>query len=172
LREHIHDERFIHLIETLLQAGYLEDWHWNATHSGVPQGSIIGPCLSNLYLNKLDQFVETVLIPEYTTGTKRKIEPVYDSLIHRAAYLRRTGRKAEARVVRKQAQQRPSVMLTDPTYRRLRYCRYADDVRHLTRCSIPLTERRSSEEPTSGSPNQLGGESQRGKEHVGKAVIT
>jgi len=37
--------------------------------------------------------------------------------------------------------------------------RYADDVRHLTRCSIPLRERRSSEEMTSGSLSLPGGES-------------
>src|SRR5205807_5950784 len=36
---------------------------------------------------------------------------------------------------------------------------YVDDVRHLTRCSIPLTERRSSEEMTSGSLSLPGGES-------------
>jgi len=40
--------------------------------------------------------------------------------------------------------------------------RYADDVRHLTHCSIPLTERRSSEEMTSGPLGLPGGESQRG----------
>ena len=40
--------------------------------------------------------------------------------------------------------------------------RYADDVRHLTRCLIPLGERRSSEEMTSGSLSLPGGESQRG----------
>jgi len=40
--------------------------------------------------------------------------------------------------------------------------RYADDVRHLTRCLIPLGERRSSEEMTSGSLCPPGGESQRG----------
>jgi hypothetical protein len=28
LREHIHDGRFLRLIETLLQAGYLEDWRY------------------------------------------------------------------------------------------------------------------------------------------------
>ena len=40
--------------------------------------------------------------------------------------------------------------------------RYADDVRHLTHYSIPLGERRSSEEMTSGSLGLPGGESQRG----------
>jgi RNA-directed DNA polymerase len=40
--------------------------------------------------------------------------------------------------------------------------RYADDVRHLTRCLIPLGERRSSEEMTSGSLGLPGDESQRG----------
>jgi hypothetical protein len=40
--------------------------------------------------------------------------------------------------------------------------RYADDVRHLTHYSIPLGERRSSEEMTSGLLGPPGGENQRG----------
>jgi RNA-directed DNA polymerase len=40
--------------------------------------------------------------------------------------------------------------------------RYADDVRHLTHYSIPLGERRSSEEMTSGSLGPPDGENQRG----------
>ncbi len=127
LRETIKDERFIRLISGLLKAGYLEDWRWNQTYSGTPQGSIISPILANLYLDKLDQFVEHVLIPEYTKGTKRKANKAYEKLMHRASYLARTGRKEEARVVRKQAQQLPSIDPNDPNYRRLRYIRYADD---------------------------------------------
>lgn len=38
LAEKIHDGRFLRLIERMLQAGYLEDWKWNATLSGAPQG--------------------------------------------------------------------------------------------------------------------------------------
>jgi len=45
---------------------------------------------------------------------------------------------------------------------KLHLVRYADDVRHLTHCSIPLGERRSSEEMTSGPLGLPGGESQRG----------
>ncbi len=70
LRETIKDERFIRLISGLLRAGYLEDWRWNQTYSGTPQGSIVSPILANLYLDKLDKFVEKVLIPQYTKGTK------------------------------------------------------------------------------------------------------
>jgi retron-type reverse transcriptase len=36
----IHDNRFLRLIKQMLQAGYLEDWVWNATLSGVPQGGV------------------------------------------------------------------------------------------------------------------------------------
>jgi retron-type reverse transcriptase len=50
----------------MLQAGYLEDWVWNATLSGCPQGGVTSPILSNIYLDRLDTFVETVLIPQHT----------------------------------------------------------------------------------------------------------
>jgi len=47
--------------------------------------------------------------------------------MHRASYLSRTGRQQEARRVRRQAQKLPSQVPDDPDYRRLRFCRYADD---------------------------------------------
>jgi retron-type reverse transcriptase len=127
LRAYIKDERFIRLIAGLLKAGYLEEWRWNATYSGAPQGSIISPMLSNLSLDALDTFVETILIPEYTRGIRRKFNPAYEKLMHRAKYLARKGRKAQARALRTQAQRLPSIVTNDPDYRRLRYCRYADD---------------------------------------------
>jgi retron-type reverse transcriptase len=63
LRDKIHAERFIRLIQNLLDAGDLEDWTFNQTLSGVPQGSIVSPILSTLRLSKWDLFVETVRIP-------------------------------------------------------------------------------------------------------------
>ena len=50
----------------MLSAGYLEDWVWNATLSGAPQGGVLSPRLSNIYLDRLDKFVEKVLLPGYT----------------------------------------------------------------------------------------------------------
>jgi len=47
--------------------------------------------------------------------------------MHRASSLSRTGRQEEAQVGRKQAQKVPSQVPDDPDYRRLRFCRYADD---------------------------------------------
>ena len=43
LKEDIHDNRFLRLIQRLLQAGYLENWRYNSTLSGTPQGSIVTP---------------------------------------------------------------------------------------------------------------------------------
>ena len=40
LSEKIHDNRFLRLMRNMLKAGYLEDWRWNATLSGVPQGGL------------------------------------------------------------------------------------------------------------------------------------
>ncbi|MFL5704401.1 MAG: reverse transcriptase domain-containing protein [Ktedonobacteraceae bacterium] len=127
LREHIQDERFIKLIQQLLDAGYLEDWKFHRTLSGVPQGSIVSPVLSNILLDKLDQFVETVLIPKYTKGEVREKNKAYRRLVSKAHELHKQGRGKEARRVRKQFQRLPSQNPTDPNFRRLRYCRYADD---------------------------------------------
>jgi group II intron reverse transcriptase/maturase len=127
MAEHIHDGRFLRLIGSLLQAGYLEDWTYHATLSGAPQGGIVSPVLSNIYLNQLDNYIETTLIPAYTKGTLRATNPHYDALISKAASLRKKGKHEEANAVRKRAQQLPSQNPDDPNYRRLRYCRYADD---------------------------------------------
>jgi group II intron reverse transcriptase/maturase len=64
LREKLHDNRFLRLIQKLLQAGYLEEWTSHETLDGSPQGGVISPILSNIYLDKLDKFVEEQLLPE------------------------------------------------------------------------------------------------------------
>ena len=127
LSEKIHDGRFLHLMRKLLDAGYLEDWTFNQTLSGVPQGSIVSPVLSNILLDKLDRFIETVLIPRYTKGVKRKLNKEYIRLMSRAQRRFKNGQKEAAQRLRRQAQRLPAYDIYDPDYRRLKYCRYADD---------------------------------------------
>jgi len=127
LAETIHDGRFLRLITTLLQAGYLEEWRYHATLSGSPQGSGLSPLLANVYLDKLDRYVETTLLPAYNRGERRRINPPYLRLQDQRQRLKRRGEEAQARTVRRQMQQLPSLDPADPDYRRLRYVRYADD---------------------------------------------
>jgi hypothetical protein len=127
LAEKILDNRLLRLIKQMLQAGYLEDWVWNATLSGAPQGSVISPLLSNIYLDRLDTFVETVLIPANTRGTRRRANPAYNKIKHAIERARRHGDRAAVRQLRQQLRHHPSADPDDPGYRRLRYVRYADD---------------------------------------------
>ena len=127
LREQIHDNRFLRLIEELLNAGYLEDWKYHVTLSGTPQGGVISPILANIYLDRLDQYVEDVLLPNYNRGEQRRANPTYARMNTRANQLRKAGRREEALELRKQLWQMPSHDCHDPDYRRLRFIRYADD---------------------------------------------
>ena len=127
LREKIHDNRFLRLIERMLQAGYLEDWRWHATLSGTPQGHIASPVLSNCYLDRLDQFVETTLLPQYNRGDSRRRNGAHTRLREMAQRRRKRGAHAEATALIKQSRRLPSVDPNDPDFRRLRYLRYADD---------------------------------------------
>ena len=128
LGEKIHDNRLLRLIGQMLAAGYLEDWVWNATLSGVPQGGVLSPCLSNIYLNRLDRFIETILIPGYNRGGLRRHNPEYQRVQYALARARNRGDHAAVRALRKQQRSLPSHDPHDPGYRRLRYARYADDI--------------------------------------------
>jgi group II intron reverse transcriptase/maturase len=138
LSEKIHDNRFLRLIRNMLKAGYLEDWKYHDTLSGVPQGGVVSPVLSNIYLSKLDAFAGTVLIPQYTRGERRKENPEYRKEHYRLTRARREGDRAKAREHQKRARTLPFGDPSDPGYRRLRYSRYADD--HLLGFTGPKAE--------------------------------
>ena len=127
LGEKLHDNRFLRLLKYLLKAGYMEDWKYGRTLSGTPQGGVVSPILANVYLDRLDKFVENVLIPAHTRGTKRSVNLTWNNLRRRAVKARKKGNHAEAAQLRQEAQRLPSSDPFDPNYRRLRYVRYADD---------------------------------------------
>ena len=128
LAEKIHDQRFLRLIRHMIKAGYLEDWEYHDTLSGTPQGGVVSPILSNIYLHELDEFVEREIIPRYTRGTGRSPNPAYKETENRLKRARRRGDRAQARELRRQLRALPSKDPMDPGYRRLKYIRYADDV--------------------------------------------
>jgi group II intron reverse transcriptase/maturase len=145
LGEKIRDNRFLRLVKQMLQAGYIEDWEWNATLSGAPQGGVISPLLSNIYMDRLDKFAETALIPEHTRGKARRRNPAYqktESAIwgtrQRLARRKENTESAEVKELRRKLRRLPVGDPGDPGYRRLRYIRYADD--HLLGFTGPKAE--------------------------------
>ncbi|MEV6741480.1 reverse transcriptase domain-containing protein [Streptomyces sp. NPDC051104] len=127
LAERIHDGRFLQLIDRMLKAGYLEDWQWNDTLSGAPQGGVASPILSNIYLDQFDQFVEQQLFPDYNRGRRRRTHRAYEIVENRIARARRHGDREAVRALRRERRSLPSQDPHDPGYRRLRYVRYCDD---------------------------------------------
>jgi len=127
LAETIHDNRFLRLIKQLLRAGYLEDWRYHATYSGSPQGGVVSPLLANIYLDKLDHYIEKELLPAYTQGEHRNVNPAYHRIQNRVVSFKKKGNYAQARQVKRLLRALPARDPNDPHFRRLKYVRYADD---------------------------------------------
>jgi len=60
LQRKIKDSKLVNLIRQFLKAGYVEDWKYNRTYSGTPQGGILSPILANIYLSELDKKVAEI----------------------------------------------------------------------------------------------------------------
>jgi group II intron reverse transcriptase/maturase len=130
LSKRITDKRFLHLIKQFLRAGYMEDWQYHQTYSGTPQGGNLSPLLSNIYLNELDQAM-AVKIAEFNKGKKRRNLAAYKAVSIRKSRAKKkarvTGDWSEFKALRKQMLSMPASDPQDPDFRRMYYCRYADD---------------------------------------------
>lgn len=127
LERDIQDGRLLNLLRMGLKAGYLEDWQYNCTYSGTPQGGILSPLLANIYLHELDAYIEDVLIPQYTRGKKRADNPEYKNLAYAIKCARQAGNEKRVQDLELQRRKLPSQNVYDPNFRRLQYIRYADD---------------------------------------------
>lgn len=143
LERRIADTRFLALIRGMLKAGYVEDWVYHKTYSGTPQGGVVSPILANIYLHELDQFMRAK-IEGFDKGTKRSPSVEGRRITNRLTRLRK---KVDQLRAERQGEDSPEIasMLDeinrliaerktvpasdafDPNYKRLRYCRYADD---------------------------------------------
>ena len=133
----VSDDRFIRLIRKFLKAGYVEDWTFHNTYSGMPQGGIVSPILANIYLDKLDKYVKEY-IRHFDMGTKRRPGKESNDLANER---KRTVRKlkkikdgtekaalvARLKAIEQERAAFPSGDEMDGSYRRLKYIRYADD---------------------------------------------
>ena len=137
LKERISDERSIRLIRKFLRAGYLEQWRFHGTYSGMPQGGIISPVLANIYLDKLDKYMK-----EYAAGFDRgnrvRAYREYEVLTYQKRLVMRELKTATNDVERKVLVNRlkeidktrsamPCFAPMDGNFKRLKYVRYADD---------------------------------------------
>lgn len=138
LEKRVDDRAFLDLIRQFLQAGYLEDWKFNATYSGTPQGGVISPILANIYLHELDEFMEKQMAA-FNKGSRRKPNKAYRALTYqisrRREFLRTHGETHERAAIftseiaemSERLRSMPSVDMHDPDFKRLHYVRYADD---------------------------------------------
>ena len=137
LKGRISDDRFIRLIRKFLKAGYIEDWVYHKTYSGTPQGGIISPILANIYLDKLDKYMQEY-IQKFNKGKDRKRNPEYRKLETKRRNLVEKLKKAkskadkdiilaEIRQVEMERRDVPYSLPMDESYKRMQYVRYADD---------------------------------------------
>src|SRR5215469_6884110 len=141
LARKIEDKRFLRLIQAMLDAGYLEDWTYHTTYSGVPQGSIVSPVLANVYLHELDCFMNT-LKDHFDQGKRRKSNGQYRRYSQKIARLRKKWDRLKGKeenteqlqaiqqAIRQVDTLRKRIPSGDPFdvgYKRLFYARYADD---------------------------------------------
>jgi group II intron reverse transcriptase/maturase len=110
----INDKGFIDLLYKALRAGYMFQGQYHSPKLGTPQGSIVSPLLCNILLQGLDEFVLD-LRDNFQVGKRRKTNPLWRKLTRAGLIKEVHDRNIGSRIH------------ADPSYKRLKYVRYADD---------------------------------------------
>jgi retron-type reverse transcriptase len=131
IKKKIKDKLVLELLKTGLNAKVLIGTEKNNTISktlrpdnmkpisGVPQGGILSPLLSNIYLHEFDTYMELLKMKFKGKSERPRANPLYMKL------MRKNTNNWNPKLVRKL-----NISRTDPydnNYRHIRYIRYADD---------------------------------------------
>lgn len=130
LEQEIKDKNLIALYWKLVNAGYVNNGHKEPhTLTGVPQGGVLSPFLSNVYLHPFDLFMAKLKKEHTTPGRLSKANPEYEK--RRKAENRLRQRKdlnpdelSKLKNLENERCRTPSVRRIGS---RLYYCRFADD---------------------------------------------
>lgn len=130
----IKDARFIKLIYKFLKAGFVDDFIYNNTYSGCPQGGIISPILSGIYLHELDKFVDEIA-KKFNEPAEEKFTAEYRKLQNAIAVTKRKLKKTKSvtekeellRLLKSQRAQLLKTPCKSQTDKKIKYIRYADD---------------------------------------------
>ena len=132
----IKDSKFLNIIRQFLKAGYVENWKYNRTYSGTPQGGICSPILANIYLNELDKKFEEIKARFDKPRAKgEQLSPVYHAIStemkkesywidHAKTPEEREARLARFKELKKEIQRFPC---HSQTHKKFTFVRYADD---------------------------------------------
>nr|YP_006073041.1 hypothetical protein NIHY_p44 [Nitella hyalina]AEH42863.1 hypothetical protein [Nitella hyalina] len=143
LKRRIEDQQFIDLYWKLVRAGYVEKNVSFDSTLGVPQGGIVSPILSNIYLHELDLFVEKLKAQYTNKGPKavnlrfggKLVSKVNPKMVNFSKELRelnslyqQSGDKEVLRTIRELRMERNKIpSRREATGISISYVRYADD---------------------------------------------
>jgi group II intron reverse transcriptase/maturase len=132
LMKKIKDKNLIDLYWKLVKAGYVNDGKFTKSHLGVPQGGVLSPLLSNIYLHEFDLFMKK--LREKYSDSKRvaKGNTEYAKLrrnIKKLAKLEKINDQERITLAElaERLRKTPSLIRTKNTETRVYYNRYADD---------------------------------------------
>lgn len=133
LQRKIKDSKFINIIRSFLKAGYIEDLEYNKTLSGAPQGGIISPILANIFLNELDEKMESIK-NSFDKPLNRQRTKEYSRLHSRCRYLsnkiKESSEKDKSALLKEYKSTLNQKLKTPcklPEDKKIAYVRYCDD---------------------------------------------
>ena len=132
LDKKIHDQRLKDLIRKMFNTAILtpENFHFK-DNNGIPQGNVLSPLLSNIYLHELDLFMQE-LKKKYDKGSQPTRNEEYFKKLELSKYERVLSSEMQNNRIRSKRRQlfnqgvKP--YLHDGNFIRIQYVRYVDDI--------------------------------------------